>query len=260
MLNDNSNGRGPIQRKADGLFGPNSVAWRVHGDVSSMMVGGIAALMLQMLHPAVLAGVWDHSGFRSDMHGRLKRTASFIALTTYGGRTEAQAVIERVRNIHSRIKGTLPDGTCYTADDPHSLAWVHVTGSMCFLSGWRRYGEPAMSAADRDRYFAEMAQVAQALGANPVPTTETAAQRLIAEMRPFLRSDARTREVSRLVLSQPAQHPLAAPVQSLMTQAAIDLMPAWARQMHSLRTPIFARPLIRTGALGVAELLRWALR
>src|SRR3546814_1407165 len=61
-----------------GLFGPDSAAWRVHRDFNAMMIGGVSALLLQMLHPGVLAGVWDHSNFRSDMLGRLRRTAQFI--------------------------------------------------------------------------------------------------------------------------------------------------------------------------------------
>lgn len=103
-----------------------------------MMVGGISSLLLQMLHPAVLAGVWDHSNFRTDMHGRLPRTARFIAWTTHGGREEAEAVIARVRNIHDRVGGTLPDGTPYAANDPALLAWVHVTEATSFLNAWRR--------------------------------------------------------------------------------------------------------------------------
>src|SRR3954470_22896371 len=103
LFNDRSRGERPVKRRPDGLFGPRSVAWRVHGDVTSMLVGGVAGLLLQMLHPAVLAGVWDHSNFRADMHGRLRRTARFIALTTYGGREEAEAVIARVRRIHDQV-------------------------------------------------------------------------------------------------------------------------------------------------------------
>jgi len=99
------------RRRTDtGLFGPESVCWRVHGDLTSMMVGGIAALLLQMLHPGALAGVWDHSDFRRDMRGRLQRTARFIAGTTYGDRAEAQALIDRVRGIHDQVAGALPDG------------------------------------------------------------------------------------------------------------------------------------------------------
>ncbi|MGL4964897.1 MAG: oxygenase MpaB family protein, partial [Inquilinus sp.] len=153
MFNDRRRGDRPVVRSADGLFGPCAVAWRVHGDVTSMMVGGVAALLLQMLHPAVLAGVWNHSNFRTDMRGRLRRTARFIALTTYGGREEAEATIERVRAIHSRVRGVLPDGSPYAANDASLLAWVHLAETTCFLDAWIRYAEPGMSVADQDRYF-----------------------------------------------------------------------------------------------------------
>src|SRR5688500_2812244 len=159
VFNDRARGERPVQRRDDGLFGRSAVAWRVHGDLTSMMVGGVAGLLLQMLHPAVLAGVWDHSNFRADMHGRLRRTARFIALTTYGGRDEAEAAIARVRRIHDRVGGALPDGAPYAANDPSLLAWVHVTEATCFLDAWIRYAEPGMPAAHQDRYFAEMARV-----------------------------------------------------------------------------------------------------
>ena len=247
-------------RRLGGMFGPKAVAWRVHGDVTSMMVGGISSLLLQMLHPAVLAGVWDHSNFRTDMHGRLRRTARFIALTTYGGREEAEAVIARVCNIHDRVGGTLPDGTPYAANDPALLAWVHVTEAWSFLNAWRRYAEPGMSTADQERYFAEMAQVARALGAAPVPSDRVAARHLIETYRRQLRADARTREVRDLVLKAPTADALAAGVQALGNRAAIDLLPDWARRMHGLPNPVLGRPLVRAGTLGVAQTLRWAFR
>jgi uncharacterized protein (DUF2236 family) len=258
LLNDRAKGETPVPRRTDGLFGPDSVAWRVHGDVMSMMVGGISGLLLQMLHPAVLAGVWDHSNFRADMHGRLRRTARFIAVTTYGGRDEAEAAIARVRAIHSRVSGTLPDGTPYVADDPALLAWVNVTEATSFLNGYIRYAEPALSRRDQDRYFAEMAQIAEALGAAPAPRSREAADRLIAATRPRLRRDTRTDTVARLVLGQPARAILAEPAQALMMQAAIDLLPGWARRLHGLRTPPLARPLIRAGAFAAAQTVRWA--
>ena len=159
VFNDSARGEKPVERSANGLFSPESVVWRVHGDVTTMMVGGVAALLLQMLHPAVLAGVWDHSQFRHDMLGRLRRTARFIAQTSYAERSEAEAAIARVREIHQHIRGELPDGTPYRADDPRLLAWVHVTEAVSFLDGWIRYAEPAMSPADQDRYFAHISQV-----------------------------------------------------------------------------------------------------
>jgi uncharacterized protein (DUF2236 family) len=256
LFNDRAQGERPVRRQPDGLFGPGSVAWRVHGDVASMMVGGMASLLLQMLHPAVLAGVWDHSRFRSDMQGRLRRTARFISLTTYGGRAEAEAAIARVLAIHGHVRGTLPDGTPYEANDPDLLAWVHVTETTSFLAAWVRYGEPSMSVADQDRYFAEMARVGEALGVERAPRTRAAARRQLADGRRELRSDARTREICRLLLQQRPLSPLAAPLQQLTAQAGIDLLPGWAREMHGLPTPM--RPLVRAGTLGVARTLRWA--
>ncbi len=258
LFNDRSKGEKPVPRRADGLFGPGSVAWRVHGDVASMMVGGVAGLLLQMLHPAVLGGVWDHSRFRDDMRGRLRRTARFIALTTYGGAAEAEAAIARVRGIHGHVRGVLPDGTAYVANDPALLAWVHVTETTSFLDAWVRYGEPGMSLVDQDRYFAEMARIGEGLGAEPVPRSRAEARRLIEAMRPELRTDARTREIARLVLRQRAPNPLAEPMQALTMQAGVDLLPEWARTMHGLQNPVLGRPLVRAGTLGIARTLRWA--
>ncbi|GAC1336608.1 MAG: oxygenase MpaB family protein [Acetobacteraceae bacterium] len=260
VFNDRSRGETPVKRREDGLFGPRAVAWRVHGDVTSMLVGGVAGLLLQMLHPGVLAGVWDHSRFRDDMQGRLRRTARFIALTTYSGREEAQTAIARVRAIHACVEGTLPDGSPYRANDPALLAWVHLTETTSFLEAWLRYGEPAMSAADRDRYFGEMAQVGSALGADPVPRSRAEARRLMQTMRAQLRTDERTREVARLLLTQRPPSRVAEPLQTLTMQAGIDLMPAWARRMHGLPEPLFGRPLIRAGTLGIARTLRWAFQ
>ena len=258
LFNDRSRGERPVARRTDGLFGPSSVAWRVHGDVASMMVGGVSGLLMQMLHPAVLAGVWDHSNFRADMHGRLRRTARFIALTTYGGREEAETAIARVRKIHGHVVGTLPTGMPYSANDPSMLAWVHVTESTSFIEAWVRYAEPGMRAVDQDRYFAEMAQVALALGADPVPRSRAEARQLIQAMRPTLVCDARTREVAALVLNQHAKNKLAEPLQALTLQAGVDQLPAWARQMHGLSSPALGRPLVRAGTLGIARTLRWA--
>jgi uncharacterized protein (DUF2236 family) len=260
LFNDQSHGEKPVIRRADGLFGSRSVAWRVHGDVTSMMVGGVAGLLLQMLHPAVLAGVWDHSNFRSDMHGRLRRTARFIALTTYGGRMEAEAMIARVRSIHDHIEGRLSDGTPYAANDPALLAWVHVTEANSFLNAWIRYAEPDMSASDQDRYFAEMAQVAVGLGADPVPRSRAEARRLIEGMRDRLICDHRTQEVAQMVLTQPARSRIAEPVQALTFQAGVDLMPGWARRMHGLKNPAIGRPFLRIGTLGIARTVRWAFK
>jgi uncharacterized protein (DUF2236 family) len=258
VFNDRARRETPVQRSTDAMFTPESVLWRVHGDVTTMMVGGVTALLLQMLHPAVLAGVWDHSNFRKDMLGRLRRTARFIAVTSYASRADAEAAIARVRRVHSHVRGTLPDGTPYAANDPHLLAWVHVTEAVSFIDAWIRYAEPRMSMADQDRYFAEIATIGAALGADPAPQSRAQAEALIARMRPELKVDERTREVARIVLNQQPRSLAAAPVQALTFGAAVDLLPPWARRMHGLANPVIARPLVRAGTNGVARTLRWA--
>lgn len=260
LFNDRSRGKRPVVRPSDGLFERGAVARRVHGNVTSMMVGGIAGLLLQMLHPAVLAAVWDHSNFRADMQGRLRRTARFIALTTFGGKADAEAAIGRVRRMHDRIRGVLPDGTPYAASEPSLLAWVHVTEVTSFLDAWIRYVEPGMSAADQDRYFAEMARIGLALGADPTPHSWSDAQNLIKQMRPHLLCNARTREVATLVLTQPAPNMLMQPFQTLCVHAGVDLLPPWARQMHGLTAPPLSGLLVRASTLGVARTVRWAFQ
>lgn len=256
----NAEGQQPVVRSPDALFPPDSVTWRVHGDVTAMMVGGMAALLLQMLHPAVLAGVWDHSSFRYDMLGRLRRTARFIALTTYGERGKAEAALAHVRHIHERVRGTLADGRPYAATDPALLSWVHLTETTSFLAGWRRYADPAMPARDQDRYFAEMSRIAHAMGAAPIPNSRREAERLIQEMRPHLACDARTREIARQVLRQSATNQGWTPLRGLLGEAAVDLLPGWARRLHGLSRPTVTLPLVRAGTLGLAGTLRWAFR
>src|SRR5262245_66629741 len=106
-------------------FDDEAVIRRVHAD-SAMFVGGLRALLLQSLHPLAMAGVAEHSDYRSDPWHRLQRTSTFLAVTTYGPAADAQRAVDRVRGIHQRVHGIAPDGTPYRASDPHLLEWVHV--------------------------------------------------------------------------------------------------------------------------------------
>jgi uncharacterized protein (DUF2236 family) len=257
-FNDRSKGERPISRSNQALFPADSVIWRVHGDVTSMMAGGIAALLLQMLHPQALAGVWDHSDVHEDMLGRLRRTARFIAVTTYGERDAAEAAIAKVKRIHEDVSGTLPDGTTYRAGNPHLLAWVHLAGAFMFLEGWRRYGEPGMSRADQDVYFAQSGEIARMLGADPVPETRASAERLIRDIRSELHADARTLAFRDLVLDAPARTFKEAAIHKLLIGAAVDLLPTWARKLHGLSSSPLAAPPIRAATYGLASTLRWA--
>lgn len=258
MFNDRQRGERPVVRSTDALFPPDAVIRRVHGDVTSMLVGGIAALLLQMLHPGALAGVWDHSNFRKDMAGRLRRTARFIATTTYADRAAAEAAIARVQTIHGKVAGTLPDGTPYSATDPHLLAWVHVTEATSFLRSYIRYVEPGMSRTDQDRYYAEFAVVAERLGADPVPHNRAEAEALIARIRPELVADERAKTVAKFLLGQAPSSLTLAPFQMMALEAGVDLLPDWARRMHGFNAAPLQRPLVRAGTFGMARTLRWA--
>src|SRR5690348_5385995 len=166
-----------------GLFGPDSVTWKIHADFPSMMAGGLASLMLQALHPLALAGVWDHSAFRTDTLGRLRNTTAFVGRTTYAPRVPAEAAIERVLAIHHSVRGTAPDGRAYSADDPHLLAWVHCAGCWCFLRAYETYCQ-RIPRPMQDRYLEEMVRIAEVLGARDVPVSTAELDAFFAQVRP----------------------------------------------------------------------------
>ncbi|QZY93721.1 oxygenase MpaB family protein [Pantoea dispersa] len=243
-----------------GLFGPDHIIWQVHGDFPAMLCGGISALMLQMLHPAALAGVWDHSSFRQDMLGRLRRTSQFIAVTTFGNTADAHTLIERVKRIHLRVTGIDNTGKPYAASDPHLLTWVHVAETSRFLAAHLRYKNPQLSLADRDRYYAEAARVAEALGAQQVPKSVEAVEAYLQAMRAELVYDARTHEVMQLLLNAPAPSWQAKPAMRVMLRAGCGLLPDWAQQlMHQPIGPVTQWRIDKQIAL-IAALLRWSIQ
>ncbi len=243
-----------------GLFGPDAICWQVHADFTAMMIGGISALMLQALHPLALAGVWDHSGFRTDMRGRLRRTATFIAGTTYGARADALALIERVKRIHLAVTGEAPDGRPYRASDPALLTWVHVAEVSSFLAAHLRYVNPSLAPALQDRYYAEVALIAKLLGATDVPQTRAQVAEYLSSMRPELEAGPRTHEVVRILRhAAPPDRPLMQPAVSLMLNASVDLLPDWAQRMLGFTGLTRMRAtLARPGVRLAVPVIRWA--
>jgi uncharacterized protein (DUF2236 family) len=231
----------------------------VHADLVGMMVGGIRGLLIQMLHPSALQGVLDHSNFREDMHGRLQRTARFIAVTTFGHRDRAIAAIERVNVIHEQVTGTLPDGAPYYARDPRTLAFVHVAEATSFLAAYLRHVRPDMPGHEQDEYYRQFAVIARALGADPVPENRNEAEALMREMRSELRASPEAREVAQLVLTQ---KPEGTPpgVQAMLGAEAIALLPPFARSMLDLQRPGLATIPARAATWGMGKTLRWAFK
>ncbi|RCS31098.1 DUF2236 domain-containing protein [Rhodanobacter denitrificans] len=211
-----------------GLFGPHSATWRVHADFPGMLAGGLAALTLQTLHPLALAGVWDHSNFRGDLLGRLRRTTAFVGGTTYAPRVQAEALIEHVRQIHLQITGHGEDGRPYAANDPDLLTWVHVSEAYCFLQGYRRYGHAALPAGAGDRYYGEVRRIAEALGARDVPASEREVANYFRRIRPELMYTGRSRVVLGLLAQVRLPVPAARLSRDLFLFAGHALLPDWA--------------------------------
>ncbi len=240
-------------------FDPASPIGRVHGD-ASMFVGGIRALLLQTLHPAAMTAVAEHSGFRSDMLGRLARTSRFLAVTTFGHADDAQAAVDAVRAIHERVTGTMPDGTPYAASDPHLLRWVHVAETDSFLLAHQVYGKQPLDQAGRDEYVAQTAVVARKLGVVDPPTTEAELRAVLEEFRPELRATEHAREAVRYVIVHPPISVAARPAYAVLVAAAVGLMPRWSRRPLGLPSlPVSERAVVRPLGTAATSTIRWAL-
>lgn len=259
VFNDVEGGQQPVPLSDNALFEKDSPIRMVHADVVSMMIGGVRGLLLQMLHPHALQGVLDHSDFRNDMHGRLRRTARFIAITTFGDADEADKTIARVNRIHDQVNGTLPDGASYSACTPETLAWVHLAEATSFLEGYLRYVRPNMPHAEQDEYFRQFAIIARKLGAAPVLETKREAERMLRAMRPQLVSSPQAKEIAQLVLTQrPKGAPIA--VQHMIGTAAVGLLPSYARAMLDLKSPGLSALPAQVAAQTMGRTLRWAFR
>lgn len=238
-------------------FGRGSAIRRVH-DNHSMYPGGIRALLLQSLHPLAMAAVAQHSGYRSDVWGRLARTSTFLATTTFGTADDAQLAVDVVRAVHARISGTAPDGRPYRADDPHLLTWIHVAEIDSFLSAHTVYGRDRLTPAQKDEYVAQTARIARALGAQDVPTTTAELAAFLDAYRPELAATPEALDVARFLLKEPPIPRIARPMYALLAAGAVDLLPSWAREMLGMRSRgRIARALVRAGTHAVVGAMSW---
>jgi uncharacterized protein (DUF2236 family) len=240
-------------------FGPDSAIYRVHSD-ASMFVGGMRALLLQSLHPLAMAAVDQHSGYRGDPWGRLQRTSTFLAETTFGTIEDADRAIEIVKIVHRHITGIAPDGRPYAASDPHLLRWVHVAEIDSFLRAHDRYGARPLDAAGRDAYVAEAAHVARGLGAVDVPETVVELDELMAMYRPELRGTPAARQAARFILVHPPVPLALRPPYGLLSAAAVAMMPRWSRIPLRLPwLPLTEATAVRTSGIVVTSAIRWAM-
>lgn len=219
-----------------GLFGPESIAWKVHADFISMIIGGISSLIMQALHPQALAGVWDHSSFREDLKGRLGRTAFFIAATTYGSQEMALNIIDKVNRIHTKINGIDEFGKPYQASDPHLLAWVHLTETRSFMSAFESHRTELLSLSAKDQYFAEMKGLGERMGAIDLPASYAQTNQAIESYIPELHYGERAKSIIQLLEYFPSN--LAAkPFVKLISRAGFLNLPDWVHPILGRTKP-----------------------
>ncbi|MEV7594969.1 oxygenase MpaB family protein [Streptomyces sp. NPDC089922] len=243
-------------------FSPDRPVRRVHGD-ASMFVGGLSALLLQSLHPVAMAAVAAHSGYRGDPWGRLHRTSTFLAVTTFGTGSDAEAAVARVRAVHARVRGRTDEGVPYRADDPELLGWVHVAEAYCFLRAHQRYGRCPLDPAGCDAYLADTGFVARALGVVRPPESTAELEDRMEACRPLLRPTPASRDTARFLLAEPPLPGAARLPYGLLAAAAVELLPPWARTaVTSGPVPLPARMppgAARLGGHAVTRAIRWAL-
>ncbi|HEX2361667.1 MAG TPA: oxygenase MpaB family protein [Jiangellaceae bacterium] len=222
-----------------GLFGPDSVSWRVHSE-PVLWLAGLRALYLQALHPRAIAGVIQHSDFREDAWGRLMRTADYVGTVVFGTTADARAAGARIRRIHERLRGTDPGtGEEFRIDEPHLLRWVHVTEVESFVTTARRAGAP-LSTSDVDAYYAEQLRSAELVGLDPrtVPASTAEVDEYYRDIRAELSAGELTAEVVRFLTIPPMPRLVGLAGGRLgwlaVSAAGFALLPRWARRLYRL--------------------------
>jgi uncharacterized protein (DUF2236 family) len=246
-----------------GYFLPGSAVWAVHGGVPTI-VGGIRSLLMQTLHPAVLAGVHDHSNFREDTLGRLARTTAWIHALTYGSTAEARAATARVARLHESVNGKYVDGDGtvqkYSANDPELLRWVHITFTDSFLRTHELWDGPIPGGPDA--YVREWAQAGRLMGVESPPESKAALVRELAEWSAAgtLRCDERVAETVAFIRNPPL-HPMLKPGYRVLFAAAVLSLDPDYRRLLGLRTArIGPLPLpVRSAARATLAVVRLAL-
>lgn len=234
----------------EGLFGPRSAVWKIHGSVATI-VGGIRALLLQATHPAPLNGVATHSRYESDPLGRLAGTTKWLTITTFASREVIEREAARVNAMHSKVSGTFTtkDGASapYRASDERYLLWVHCAFTDSFLKTYLALGEGIRPPSDddspltggdlADAYVAEWARSAIPLGLMNAPKNLEELERTLDDFRSEeLALNDKTKEVVEFILRPPfSQGGLF--FYSILAKAAILTLDERDRRLLQLKKP-----------------------
>ena len=245
-----------------GLVGPGSVSWEINADLASVSQAGLPAIVLEILHPSVVAGVQDLSNYRQDPFQRARATLGYVLTTTFGNTEAATAVIEHVKHVHSFVNGTRPDGAPYRALDPELIAWVHTCIPWMIMRAFEQTKRP-LSQQEKDRYLTEQAVIGRMGGADRVPTTAAELDEYVESMRPRLSVNTQTREFIDFLLTSPffpnLPDPLDRQLHRFAIYAGMSRAPKWAQQLIGFDRPsALARGLIEPMLQLDARRLRWA--
>ena len=240
-------------------FAEGSAIRRVHGD-ASMFVGGLRALLLQSLHPLAMAAVSAHSGYRGDPWGRLARTSTFLAVTTFGTAADAAEAVSAVRRVHERISGTAPDGRPYRASDPRLLGWVHAAEVDSFLRAHQRYGARPLDERGCDDYVEQAGRVAAELGVIDPPRSTAELAECLAGYRPELRGTSQARDAARFILLRPPIPALVRAPYAVLAASAVAMLPRWSRRPLWLPyLPLAESTAVRLAGHTLVGTIRWAM-
>jgi uncharacterized protein (DUF2236 family) len=223
----------PVDPADGGFFGPGSVTWRLHADLSAP-VSGLRSLLLQALHPRAMAGVDQHSQWRDDPADRFASTAAYVLTTTYGDRATARAAADRVRKIHEWVRGTDPvTGRPYAAGDPDLLIWVHAAQVESGLTAARLYGT-SFSDTEADRYVAEMTASAELVGVPPgtAPASVAELDDYFETVRPELALSPAAADTAAYLTEMPAIEPELTDLWRVLAAASVASLPDWAKDLY----------------------------
>jgi uncharacterized protein (DUF2236 family) len=236
------------------LYGPETVTWRVNQE-AVLLLGGPRALLLQLAEPAVAAGVAEHSGFEADPFGRLARTLEAMTAISFGSESRAQSTLDGLAAVHARVRGTLPDGMPYTAEDPVLQWWVLATLIDTVLRVERRY-LGRLTAAERARYYDESRRMAAAfrIPDDVVPPDLPAFLAYMRRRVATLEVTATAQALSRPVL-RPAVPLLGAPLAEVVALVTVDLLPARLRDAYGLAWDARRRLVMRGSQAAVRAVL-----
>jgi uncharacterized protein (DUF2236 family) len=233
------------------LPGPGSISWRVNRE-AALLLGGARALLMQVAHPRVAAGVADHSDFERDPLRRLNRTLALSLALTFGTPAEVRRAADRINQTHRRVTGP-----GYRALDPDLLLWVHATLIDSALLTYRTFVGP-LDRAEAERYYREAKPIGVLLGVPPrrYPGTLAAFDGYLEEMLAGpVRPDATGLRLARLVLRPPLRR-VPAGVFAPLDVITAGLLPEGLRQDYGLRWGRASRALFRTSSVTVPRLLR----